>query len=296
MKKPITLALLLAFIIPQIAFASWYNPFSWSIWNIFIGNNSQTEMLQKKVDDLESKLNNTKQSPIESSTTAVISKTQPLIKTDVVVKNGIVSNPVVASTVNQNTPVIISSPEILKPVQTPINTPTPDQQPVAPVQPKVDSSTDYGSLINFATMSKDEAMGYIQPASDATGVPADFLYKVLRLEYPTNQGVCYLINSTSGLLSDGISVMKPSRDLKPFYILTRDLGVDPSKVAVSCKGGLIGGFIPSVWDMFSNGKILNPWNPMDVALIYATYLEQPSATFNEAHSCSTIFGKSNCPF
>ena len=35
MKKPLTLILLLAFIVPQITLAAWYNPLDWSVWNIF---------------------------------------------------------------------------------------------------------------------------------------------------------------------------------------------------------------------------------------------------------------------
>jgi polyhydroxyalkanoate synthesis regulator phasin len=72
MKKPITLLLLLAFIIPQIASAAWYNPFTWSIWTVFKTKDTQTEILQKKVQELETKLNSTQDTSIAIPATTTV--------------------------------------------------------------------------------------------------------------------------------------------------------------------------------------------------------------------------------
>ena len=56
MKKIILPIVLVVLVVPQIAFASWWNPFSWSIfhWN----NNSNTEVLEKRIVELEEQINN----------------------------------------------------------------------------------------------------------------------------------------------------------------------------------------------------------------------------------------------
>ncbi len=49
--------LLVCFIVPQIAFASWWNPFSWNIWNnIFHRSDTKTQILENRVKELEDKL------------------------------------------------------------------------------------------------------------------------------------------------------------------------------------------------------------------------------------------------
>ena len=47
----------LCFAIPQVVSASWWNPFSWSVWNnIFHKTDTKTQVLENKVKELESKL------------------------------------------------------------------------------------------------------------------------------------------------------------------------------------------------------------------------------------------------
>ena len=57
--KSIILLTLLSFLIfPTVALASWWNPFSWGIWNnIFHKADTKTQILENKVKELESKLN-----------------------------------------------------------------------------------------------------------------------------------------------------------------------------------------------------------------------------------------------
>jgi hypothetical protein len=63
MKKTLIPLILLALIVPQIALASWWNPFSWSI---FHRTETKTEVLEKKIQELEAKLSTA------SPTTSVI--------------------------------------------------------------------------------------------------------------------------------------------------------------------------------------------------------------------------------
>jgi S1-C subfamily serine protease len=55
-NKFVIILLVAAFFIPQIAFAAWWNPFSWNIWNK--KTDSQTQILEKRIRDLEDRLNN----------------------------------------------------------------------------------------------------------------------------------------------------------------------------------------------------------------------------------------------
>lgn len=68
--KLFILLLVVSFIVPQIAFASWWNPFSWNIWNkIFYKTDTQTQVLENRVKELENKLNE-KSAPTSNTTKA----------------------------------------------------------------------------------------------------------------------------------------------------------------------------------------------------------------------------------
>jgi len=58
--KIILIALIFCALIPQIAFASWWNPFSWSIWGritqVFYKADNKTQVLENRVRELENKL------------------------------------------------------------------------------------------------------------------------------------------------------------------------------------------------------------------------------------------------
>jgi len=131
-----------------------------------------------------------------------------------------------------------------------------------------------------------------------TGVRPAFLLAVLTQEsnIGKNVGQCYLSNSDTGagvgiksgrLLS---RVMKPTRDVQPFLIITRELGRDPYKTPVSCPmsygwGGAMGPaqFIPATWMIYRDrlkeitGKPGDPWDIKDAFLAAGLYLSDYGA-------------------
>ncbi len=62
------------FIVPQIAFAAWWNPISWfNGWNIFHRTDTKTQVLENRVKELEKRLENTASStPVATTTTKAI--------------------------------------------------------------------------------------------------------------------------------------------------------------------------------------------------------------------------------
>lgn len=147
-----------------------------------------------------------------------------------------------------------------------------------------------------------EALKYANFASQKTGVRPAFLLAILTQEsnLGANQGSCYLTNRLTGA---GIiiknnkpikRVMKPSRDVGPFIVITKALGLNPYKTLVSCPfsygyGGAMGPsqFIPSTWQIIKNrvAKILgiktpDPWNPKDAFIASSLYLSDLGASNN----------------
>ncbi len=181
------------------------------------------------------------------------------------------------SKVISTTTVAVVTPSVTKiPV---IEPPVPVQISEKIVEVKKDS-VDYDSLVDFASMDDTKVNEYAWNATKDTNLSYKFLFKFLKTVSPS-KSKCYLTDSPKGLLSNGVGVMKPNRDLQPFFKITNDLGVDPYKVAVSCDYGLIGGgFSPATWvstniavnpNQYDTSKQLNPWNPQDVALLYVKY-------------------------
>lgn len=145
-----------------------------------------------------------------------------------------------------------------------------------------------------------EALEIANLVSRQTGVRAAFLLAVLTQEsnIGKNVGQCYLKNSTTGngvrVNGQAISrVMKPSRDVQPFFQITQQLGRDPYNTPVSCPIPSVGGyggamgpaqFIPSTWLQFQGkieqlkGSSADPWNIRDAFLAAAVYLAQAKAT------------------
>ena len=76
--KPIILLIFTFFVLfPTIAFASWWNPFSWNVWNnVFHKANNKTQVLENRVKELEKKLGDaiatsSKELNVEATSTAV---------------------------------------------------------------------------------------------------------------------------------------------------------------------------------------------------------------------------------
>ena len=140
-----------------------------------------------------------------------------------------------------------------------------------------------------------QAYQYALMAQRKTGIDPAFLLAVLTQEsnLGTNQGTCYLTNSTTGA---GVSVksgraftnvMNPKRDVPPFLMITSSLSTDPYHTVVSCPqsvgwGGAMGPaqFIASTWMLLTSriasalgfNGMANPWNPQDAFMASALYL------------------------
>lgn len=150
------------------------------------------------------------------------------------------------------------------------------------------------TLRDSASIKFGDAVTYAKKASQATGVRTAFILAVIQQEsnLGSNVGACRLVDRVTGSgvkISSGNPVknlMKPSRDVEPFFEITNSVGRDPYKQAVSCPfsvgyGGAMGPaqFIPSTWMLFKNrlasalGKAVpDPWTPLDAFMASAMYL------------------------
>lgn len=145
-----------------------------------------------------------------------------------------------------------------------------------------------------------EALEIANLVSRQTGVRPAFLLAVLTQEsnIGKNVGQCYLKDSNTGsgvrVTGQAIArVMKPSRDVQPFFQITQQLGRDPYNTPVSCPIPSVGGyggamgpaqFIPSTWVQYQSkiaqlkGSSPDPWNIRDAFLAAAVYLADAKAT------------------
>ncbi|KKQ20537.1 MAG: Peptidase M23, partial [Candidatus Nomurabacteria bacterium GW2011_GWC2_36_9] len=140
-----------------------------------------------------------------------------------------------------------------------------------------------------------KALEYAKVAEEKVGIRPAFLLAILTQEsnLGTDQGSCYVTNMDTG---QGVSsksgkvfanVMKPTRDVKPFFDITTSVGRDPYKTLVSCPiggsgyGGAMGPaqFIPSTWVLLKNRiadllgiKTPDPWYAKDAFIASAIYL------------------------
>ena len=166
-----------------------------------------------------------------------------------------------------------------------------------------------------------QAYQYALTASQKTGIDPAFLLAILTQEsnLGTNQGTCYLTNSSTGA---GVSVksgntfknvMSPNRDVPPFLSITSALGVDPYRTVVSCPqsigwGGAMGPaqFIASTWKLFTSriqkalgtSSYANPWNPEHAFMASALYLTDLGAASKsyttESNAACKYYSGSSC--
>ncbi len=143
-----------------------------------------------------------------------------------------------------------------------------------------------------------EAYEIAKYVESITGVRPAFLLAVLTQEsnIGKNVGQCYLKNTETGAgetikTSTALSrVMKPTRDVQPFLVITKELGRDSFSTPVSCPmsygwGGAMGPaqFIPSTWMIYRDrlrdiiGKPADPWSIKDSFLAAALYLSDYGA-------------------
>ena len=155
------------------------------------------------------------------------------------------------------------------------------------------------SAIPFGT-----ALEYAKSASQSTGVSVAFILAIITQEsnLGTDQGSCYVTNMDTGEGKSSKSgkvfknVMKPTRDIKPFFDITASVGRDPYKTLVSCPiasagssswGGAMGPaqFIPSTWNGIKNNvakalgiKNPDPWYAKDAFMASAIFLANLGGT------------------
>ena len=152
--------------------------------------------------------------------------------------------------------------------------------------------------------------------SGKTGIRPALLLAVLKQEsnLGKNVGQCFLTNTKTGegiqitTKQKEIQVMKPSRDISPFLVITQELGKDPYNTPVSCPmkdkngklfgyGGAMGPsqFIPSTWIAYKDeiaeiiGKPANPWDIRDAFLATGIYLKNLGANTNEFRAVMKYF-------
>ncbi len=141
------------------------------------------------------------------------------------------------------------------------------------------------SLANTSAIPFGTALQYAEEVQKATGVDPAFLLAIITQESSlgANVGSCYLTDATTGA---GVNVtsgrvwpnlMKPSRDVAPFLVITKSVGRDPYATKVSCPiagaggyGGAMGPaqFIASTWALIESRiesdlgiSSADPWNP-----------------------------------
>jgi len=132
----------------------------------------------------------------------------------------------------------------------------------------------------------EKALVLAKAALEKTGVRPAFLLAIItqETELGKNIGQCNLPEDPPKY--KWYSIMKPSRDKKPYLDITSGLGLDPELMPLSCPqaggwGGAMGPaqFIPSTWILFEK-KVTkltghnppNPWDPEDAFMASAIFL------------------------
>jgi peptidoglycan hydrolase CwlO-like protein len=149
-------------------------------------------------------------------------------------------------------------------------------------------------------LSFGEAYAFAKMAAKATGVRPALIMAVISQESALggNVGQCRLADTTSGT-TVGIKTgrkfptgMHPTRDLPLFLEITRELGLNPESMPVSCpilSDGAYGGamgiaqFLPSTWQIYKDrirsivGYLPSPWEPRSAFVANALYLADAGA-------------------
>jgi len=147
------------------------------------------------------------------------------------------------------------------------------------------------------TLTFGEALDIAQWVEKSADIRPAFLLSIFQEELKLEKfDMCYLTNFSTGegiRINDGkklTRVMKPSRDIKDFLSITKDLKRDPLKTSITCPmsfgwGGAMGpaDFIPSTWMQYKNkiekitGRPADPWNIRDAFLAAGLYLSESGA-------------------
>ncbi|MEK7568519.1 MAG: lytic murein transglycosylase [Patescibacteria group bacterium] len=155
------------------------------------------------------------------------------------------------------------------------------------------------SLRDTGEIPFGQALDYANIVSKKTGIRPAFLLAIFMQEsgFGKNQGSCYLKDrntgaGTSSRTGNTISrVMKPDRDVSPFFDITGKVGRDPFNTLVSCPqsvgyGGAMGPaqFIPSTWVLYEDFittalgiDAADPWRARDAFMAAGFLLKDNGA-------------------
>jgi len=161
-------------------------------------------------------------------------------------------------------------------------------------------------IAELVEITNDDILRFAKNASKETGVRREYLFAIYSQETSSgkNLGSCFLfdpdvfgpgvgVNLRSGIFSKRI--MKPERDIKPFFATMEELGRNPYLTPVSCPmkdigwGGGMGHmqFIASTWILVKDrtaialGKaVADPWNIEDAIMAAAIHLQDLGADRN----------------
>lgn len=175
------------------------------------------------------------------------------------------------------------------------------------------------ALRDSGSIKFEDAVRFAKSAGNLSGVRPAFILAILQQEsnLGSNVGSCYMTNQDTGSgvkISSGNAVknvMKPTRDVQPFLLITKALGKDWATTRVSCPfttgyGGAMGPaqFIPSTWQLFAGriskakgGAVANPWAAADAFMASSLYLADLGADTGVASAernaaCRYYSGKS----
>ncbi len=147
--------------------------------------------------------------------------------------------------------------------------------------------------INF-----EDALDIANYVSSVVPIRPAFLMAVTQeeLSLVNEYELCYITDLKTGegkTITNGkkmVRTMHPTRDMKPFLEITKELGIDPFKTPVTCPmsfgwGGAMGpaDFIPSTWMRYQDKieeitkKPADPWNITDAFLAAGLYLSESGA-------------------
>ncbi|MCX6735640.1 MAG: lytic murein transglycosylase [Candidatus Parcubacteria bacterium] len=170
-------------------------------------------------------------------------------------------------------------------------------------------------------ISYEEIIKFAKNASKETGVRPEFLAAIISQESSEgkNVGSCFLfdpklfgsgvgINLFSGTFTS--KIMKPDRDVEPFFKIMEELDRSPFFTPVSCPmktgwGGAMGPMqiIPSTWILVKDRtaialrkKMVDPWVPEDAFMAAAIHLKDLGADHGKVSSertaaCKYFSGK-----
>ncbi len=177
------------------------------------------------------------------------------------------------------------------------------------------------TLPELPNISYEDVIKFAKNASKETGVRPEFLAAIISQESSEgkNVGSCFLfdpklfgsgvgINLFSGTFTS--KIMKPDRDVEPFFKIMEELDRSPFFTPVSCPmktgwGGAMGPMqiIPSTWILVKDRtaialgkKMVDPWVPEDAFMAAAIHLKDLGADHGKVSSertaaCKYFSGK-----